>query len=82
MKVLSSEESRFFLQVRLPPLWQAFELCATYSQQLVEVGVRQVVLEAEAHTDTHSEAALHSCDGDITHLCVTLWSPRPQISEP
>lgn len=42
---LSSEESGLLLQVRLPPLGQAVELHATNAQQLLEVLLRQVVLE-------------------------------------
>lgn len=51
--VSSSEESCFLLQFRLPPLGQGLELRTTYTQQLLEVLVRQVVLE-EKHRQRHS----------------------------
>lgn len=64
-KVSSSEDSCFLLQFRLLPLGQALELHTTYTQQLLEVPVRQVVLE-EKHRQRHSEAALRSRYAVIT----------------
>lgn len=45
--VCFSEESCFFLQVTLPPLWQAIEVRAICAEQALEVHIRQVVLKSE-----------------------------------
>lgn len=42
-----SEQSRFFLQVILAPLWQALEVIASRAQQALECHIRQVGLESE-----------------------------------